>query len=249
MHARTRVVLATLAALALVGTSTATADVAAKKKSTALVGVFEIDAVDCATAEVSGSYFRMIQAGGTAEAGPFLPNGDSTCTDQSYTGLTAGTDGGLRTGEYQPQPDPPFDGAGNGLADAIFEPATFFALKFAVSTNEADPQSGTAVPAPKITASKKGALSGQLKAISVAYGGQEFNQGTPKPDGTIEGGTSALTGTTTRSRAPTPSNGRARSREARSTASPVCGTSRAPSRRRSRTHAFRRQQPPLTRGC
>jgi len=196
MHARTRVVLATIAALALVGTSTATADVAAKKKkSAALVGVFEIDAADCATAEVSGSYFRMIAAGGTAEAGPFLPNGDSTCIDQSYTGLTAGTDGGLRTGEYQPQPDPPFDEAGNGLADAIVEPAIFFALKFGVSTNESDPQSGTAVPAPRIVASKKGALTGQLKAISVAYGGQEFNQGTPKPDGSIEGGTSALTGT------------------------------------------------------
>lgn len=195
MRARTRLVLATIAALALVGTSSATADVAVKKKSSTLVGAFQIDPAACSTAEVSGSYFRMIAAGGTADAGPFLPNGDSTCSDQSYTGLAGGTDGGLLTGDYQPQPDPPFDDAGNGLADAIVQPATFFALDFAVSTNETDPQSGDAVPAPKIVASKKGKLSGQLKAISVAYGGQEFNQGTPKPDGSAIGGTSALTGT------------------------------------------------------
>ncbi len=195
MRVRTRTVLATIAALALVGTATAGAEVGAKKKSSALVGTFQIDPADCATAEVAGSYFRMVAAGGTADAGPFLPNGDSTCTDPSYTSLTPGSDGGLRTGAYQPQPDPPFDAAGNGLADAIVEPATFFALNFAVSTNETDPQSGEAVPAPKIVASKKGALRGQLKAISVAYGGQEFNQGAPKPDGSATGGTSALTGT------------------------------------------------------
>lgn len=195
MRARTRIVLATIAALALVGTSTATAEVATKKKSAALVGVFQIDSAECTTADVSGSYFRMVNAGGTADAGPFLPNGDSTCADPSYTGLTAGTDGGLRTGGYQPQPDAPFDGAGNGLADAIIQPVTFFALNFAVSTNEIDPQSGDAVPVPKISASKKGALNGQLKAISVAYGGQQFNQGAPKPDGSAIGGTSTLTGT------------------------------------------------------
>ena len=195
MHTRTRVVLATIAALALVGTSTASAGVTAKKKSSALVGTFQVDPAACTTADVSGSYFRMVAAGGTAEAGPFLPNGDSTCTDPSYTGLSAGTDGGLRTGGYQPQPDPPFDGAGNGLADAIIQPVTFFALNFAVSTNATDPQSGDAVSAPKIVASKKGALTGQVEAISVAYGDQQFNQGAPKPDGSATGGTSKLRGT------------------------------------------------------
>jgi len=193
MRARTHIVLAAIAVMALVGASTATADVGAKKKRSTLVGVFQIDAAECA--EVSGSYFRMVAAGGTAEAGPFLPNGDSTCVDQSYTALAAGTDGGLRTDDYQPQPDPPFDDAGNGLADAIAEPVTFFALEFEVSTNETDPQSGDAVPTPKIVASKKGTLSGQVTAVSVAYGGQEFNQGAPKPDGSVTGGTSRLTGT------------------------------------------------------
>ena len=197
MMVRVRLVVATIAAFALVGATAANADVVAKKKKkkSSLVGTFQIEAADCSTADVTGSYFRMVSAGGTPDAGPFLPNGDSTCADPSFTSLAPGTDGGLRTGEYQPQPDPPFDEAGNGLADAIVQPATFFALNFAVSTNETDPQSGDAVPAPKIVVSKKGGLSGKLQAISVAYGGQEFNQGAPKPDGSATGGTSAPTGT------------------------------------------------------
>ena len=196
MRVRSRWVVALVATAVVVGASMpAGAGVDAKKKGRALVGVFRIDPASCTTTDVTGSYFRMISAGGTTAAGPFLPNGDSTCVDQSYTSLAPGTDAGLRTGRYQPQPDPPFDATGNGLADAIAPPTTFFAQKFAVSTNPTDPQSGDAVPAPKITVAKKGALTGRLQAVTVAYGGQQFNQGSPKPDGSATGGTSALTGT------------------------------------------------------
>ena len=31
--------------------------------------------------EVTGSYFRMVQSGGTVADGPFVPNGDSTAAD------------------------------------------------------------------------------------------------------------------------------------------------------------------------
>jgi hypothetical protein len=187
-----------LAALLVVATGTfAGASSPTKKKAGGkLVGTFQIESASCAAgAPTAGSYFRMIQPGGTLDTGPFLPNGDSTCADQTFSSLDPGTDGGLINGKYQPQPDPPMDAAGNGLADAITKPVTFFALAFAVSTNKSDPQSGSSVPAPAIKASKSGKLSGDTTAYSVAYGGQQFNQGAPKPDGSLPGLTKKVTGT------------------------------------------------------
>lgn len=167
-----------------------------KKSSGKLVGTFEVEAAECADgAPTAGSYFRMVLPGGTVDAGPFFPNGDSTCADPTYSSLDPGTDGGLINGKFQPQPEPPFDDAGNGLADAITMPVKFSALAFAVSTNEVDPQSGTDVEPITIKANKKGALSGDTTAFSVAYGGQQFNQGAPKPDGSLPGASTELTGT------------------------------------------------------
>jgi hypothetical protein len=187
-----------LATLTVVATGTLASASSPAKKAAAgkLVGTFRVEAADCAGgAPTSGSYFRMVQPGGTLAAGPFLANGDSTCGDQTYSALEPGSDGGLITGKYQPQPDPPMDAAGNGLADKILAPTKFFALSFAVSTNKTDPQTGESVPAVSITASKKSKLSGDTKAFSVAYGGQQFNQGAPKPDGSLPGLTKKLTGT------------------------------------------------------
>jgi len=188
----------TLAALLVVATGTfAGASSPTKKKAGGkLVGTFQVEAADCAGGPpTSGSYFRMIRPGGTLDAGPFLPNGDSTCGDQTYSPQEPGSDGGLITGKYQPQPDPPMDAAGNGLADSILTPTKFFALNFAVSTNKTDPQSGLDVPTISIKTSKSGKLSGDTTAYSVAYGGQQFNQGAPKPDGSLPGLTKKVTGT------------------------------------------------------
>src|SRR5687768_17203084 len=55
-----------------------------------LVGTFRITAGDCASNR-SGSFFRMIQPGGTA-TGPFVTNSDSPCGDKSYTPLRPGSD-------------------------------------------------------------------------------------------------------------------------------------------------------------
>jgi len=191
-----RVLVATLAVAAVVGTAAiATADAPAKKKGGNLVGIFEVDAADCtAGAPATGSYFRMLQSGGTVEAGPFLANGDSTCVDQSYTSLLPGTDGGLRTGKFQPDPDPAFDATGNGLADAIVTPTKFFGVNFAVATSKTDPESGETTTAPAVKAKGK-KLSGNVEAVSVAYGDQQFNQGAPKPDGSRPGSTEVLSGT------------------------------------------------------
>jgi hypothetical protein len=143
----------------------------------------------------SGSYFRMVQPGGEIEGGPFVDNADSSCGDPSYSPLSPGADGGLITGGYQPQPEPPFTGDDQaGAADAIVQPTAFFAINFAVATNEVDPQTEDDVPAPSVV-DDGGTLAGDLSAWGVAYGGQHFNQGAPKPDGSLPGNTSGPTGT------------------------------------------------------
>lgn len=180
-------------------TSTATdapsTDAPAEVTEGPLVGTFVIDAAVCSDpAAVTGSYFRMVQGGGTVADGPFVANADSTCADQTYSALAPGT-AGLVTGSFQPQPENPFDAGGNGVADAITAPTKFFGVNFALSSNETDPASGAAVTAPSIVLNADGTLSGDLSALSVAWNGQQFNQGAPKPDGSRPGLTTDLTGT------------------------------------------------------
>jgi hypothetical protein len=79
---------------------------------------------------------------------------------------------------YQAAPDPAFDAAGNGLADAIFAPVPFFAVAFAGATDPAEAM-------PTLTATD-GTLTGDLSAFTAYYGGASFNQGAPKPDGSGE---------------------------------------------------------------
>lgn len=193
-----RATVATAVALALMMAVVSAGSVGAApaaKKVSKLVGTFTVEPATATTgAPTSGSYFRMVQPGGTLAAGPFVPNADSTLTDKTYTAVQPGTDGGLVTGKYQPAPDPAFDEAGNGLADLILAPQTFFGVKFAVATNKTDPQDGSTTKVPTITAAK-GKLSGNLSAYGVAYGKQDFNQGAPKPDGASPGLTKAPTGT------------------------------------------------------
>ena len=145
-----------------------------------LTGLFRIAPGQCAGTPSTGSWFRMVQPGGDATAGPFVSNGDSTCADNTVTPLSPGSDGGLRTGAYQPQPEPPFNASGGSSSAAVIQPQAFFAVVFGVSTNEHDPQTGTKVPPPAI--SRDGSsLSGDLSSFSVSWNGQQFNQGVPKP--------------------------------------------------------------------
>lgn len=145
-------------------------------------GILGIDAGVCDGTTLSGSYFRMVQPGGTAEAGPFVDNPDSSCADLTTTAVRPGADGGLRLGDYQPQPDPNFLDDGTSAAAAVIEPQGFFAVRFGISTNAVDPQTGAEVPAP--TATVDGAtLTVDHRAFSVSWNGQYFNQGAPSPDG------------------------------------------------------------------
>ncbi len=161
-----------------------------------LRGVFRISPGVCDDGGVTeGSYFRMVQPGGSPENGPFVDNGDSPCGDGTYTPLSPGADGGLLTGEYQAHPEPAFDGDGNALADRITSPQSFFGTRFSTATNPTDPQTGTEVDAPRVFHDGAGELDGDLRAFAAAWNGQHFNQGAPKPDGSRPGNTAGPTGT------------------------------------------------------
>lgn len=165
----------------------------AASAATPLNGVFTLTAGSCASGSVSGTYLRMILPSGTP-SGPYMSNSDSRCADQTYTPLAAGTDGGLISGGYQPTPQPPFDTHGNALAGRITAPSPFYGTAFATSSNPKDPQTGVNVPAPQVYANGS-SLTADLRAFSVTWNGQYFNQGAPKPDGSLPGNTRPATGT------------------------------------------------------
>ncbi len=134
-----------------------------------LVGLFSLTAGQCADGAVTGSWFQMVSPGGTAEAGPFVPNGDSACADTNYSLLSPGMDAGVRTDAVQAAPDPAFDETGNGLAVDIFSPVPFFGVAFAGAMDAAG-------AAPSASAAD-GVLTLDLTAFTAYYGGGMFSQG------------------------------------------------------------------------
>lgn len=128
---------------------------------------------------VSGTWFRMVQPGGTPENGPYMPNGDSSAPGGLATLLEPGTAGGLRIGGYQSEPDPAF-AQGNSLAGSITKPTKFFAVEFGTSTNPIDPQTQRTVSPPTVV-NDRGTLTANLSAWAASWNDQEFNQGAPKP--------------------------------------------------------------------
>jgi hypothetical protein len=123
-----------------------------------------------------------------------MSNSDSACSNQAYTLLTPGSDGGLKFGSYQPLPSPAFDSAGNAQAHSLSEPAQYEGTGFATSTNPVDPQTHTKVPAPSLTVHGN-SVSANLESFSVSWNNQYFNQGAPKPGGSEPGITHTPTGT------------------------------------------------------
>jgi hypothetical protein len=158
-----------------------------------MIGLFRFKPGAYADGKASGSYIRLVLAGGTRENGPFFPNPSSRAT--TWTLLNPGTDGGLRTGSYQPAPTPAFNATGDATAARIIAPQRFAFIQYSAQTSPVDPQTGANVPAPAISVSPEGKLSGQLQAFSAQWNKQNFNVGSPKPDGSSPGLTSPVTGT------------------------------------------------------
>jgi hypothetical protein len=183
------------AALALLVISLLAARPAAAAGGASLVGTFALTGGACQSGGASGTYFRMVQPSGTVANGPFVSNGDSTCADKTYTLLAPGSDGGLVTGANQPAPSPAFDGQGNSLANRITVPAVFFGVKFGLSTDPTDRQSGAKVTPPSVQSDGAGKLTGDLRAWEATWNKQDFNQGAPKPDGSMPKLTTPVHGT------------------------------------------------------
>jgi hypothetical protein len=158
-----------------------------------LVGLFRFTPGAYSAGVATGSYIRLVLAGGTKEKGPFFPNPSSKAT--TYTLLRPGTDGGLRTGIYQPAPSPPFSPTGDALANRIIAPQRFALIQYSVQTSPKDPQTGADVPTPSISVTPDGKLTGQLQAFAAQWNKQSFNVGSPKPDGSLPGLTSPVAGT------------------------------------------------------
>lgn len=128
-----------------------------------------------------------------AGANGFVKNPTGGCANSDYSPLTAGTDGGLVTGAYQPGPSPAFDSKGNALAEKIIHPVTFFGTAFSVVTAPVDAQTGQRVPPVSIT-DTGGRLTANLEAFDVAYNNSYYNQGSPKPGGSYPGTTTHASG-------------------------------------------------------
>jgi hypothetical protein len=187
--------VAAVAALAIFGGAASTAaapSAALPSASSAVTGTLDLTGGGCSHGSVSGSYIQMVLPSGSV-SGPYMSNSDSSCSNQAYTLLTAGTEGGLRFGSYQPLPSPAFDSAGNARADELTEPAQYEGTGFATSTNPVDPQTHTKAPAPSLTIHGD-KVTADLSSFSVSWNNQYFNQGAPKPDGSDPGITHTATG-------------------------------------------------------
>jgi hypothetical protein len=161
-------------------------------QGTQLNGTFELEAgAQGVSGAFSGTYFRMLG----------IINNNSTALNQEYTLLRPGTDGGLETFAYQEPPVPAFAGfkpgtdeyTGNALADRIVQPQVFFEIDFSIVTAPTDLQEGLPDPLPVII-DTAGKLSGQITDWEAQWNGLSFNQGSPKPGGTLPGSTTPLTG-------------------------------------------------------
>ena len=194
---RTALLVAAALVAGSVGIAGVTGPAGADATPLPLTGLFQLAAGTwngtATTGHAGGTYFRMIQPGSTASNPTYLANANSRAANQTYTILNPGTDGGLRTGVYQPDASPAFASNGDALTSSVIAPETFFGVKFSVSTNKVDPQTGLKPALPAITATGT-TLSGDLSALSASWNTQFFNQGAPKPDGTTPGLTQAVSG-------------------------------------------------------
>lgn len=138
---------------------------AAPASAQQLKGLFRIGA---------GSYFRMLEPAGAKAK--YFANPYSTDADKTYTLVSAGSAGGLRTGVLQPPPSPAFDAKGDSLAGSIIATADFAGIRFGLTT----------VGTPPSIAANGDKLSGQLSGFTADWNKLTFKQGSSKVTGTYD---------------------------------------------------------------
>ncbi len=180
MTRRIAIVIAAIFAVTAAACSNDKSNDDASRTGEELIGLLRLTPGEVNGAAVTGTWFRMLQPGGNAKSGPYMINADSPADGGQATLLQPGTSGGLRTGGYQSQPAPAFDGGGNSLADAVTAPTRFFGVRFSISTNETDLQTKTKVAPPTIHV-EDGRLTADLSSWAASWNNQDFNQGAPKP--------------------------------------------------------------------
>jgi hypothetical protein len=167
-----------------------------------ITGVLKIEQGRCGElGPATGSWFRMTPPDTELKDEPFVTNFDSQCPDQTYSLLSPGKVG-LRTGEYQEGPNPPFDAATNGVADDIILPTRFYSVTFALSSEQKSPVTGSSLAAPRLFVSAstqtektgEATLTASLESLFLAWNGDWFEQGSPHPHG-YRGNTSKALGT------------------------------------------------------
>ena len=198
-----------------------------------LVGTFGLAAGAC-TSSVTGSYFRMIQPGGTGRGlrperrlavhrHDLHTDGARHRRRPGDRHLPGRARPGLRRDRRRPRR--PHHQAAEVLRRRLrvgHQP-----------DRSADGHRGRGADASPTTA--PASCTGDLRAFGASWNNQNFNQGAPKPDGSTPGiDHDSRPARSTRPPVRSCSSGRARSWADRSTASPACGTSRARSPRRSR---------------
>jgi hypothetical protein len=137
-----------------------------------LVGTFRLTAGHCSspTAPPTGSYFVV----GNAADGKPVPSSQGACSDHMFVPLAPGTDGGLVTGSFQPDPTPTFSANGSSLAGSIIVPVNFQGQKVGMATSGNDDQNApNAAPIfPVPTATVDGSnLDVDLRSLHFSYGG------------------------------------------------------------------------------
>jgi hypothetical protein len=135
-----------------------------------MIGTFSIVPGTCDGNPPTGSWVSLSLNGDISnKANP------SSCDGGDYTLMTSGTQGGLKTGVFQPNPTPTFDANGNSLANAIVQPVSFLGSAFGIATmaqNEQDNPNGPAVfPVPTVILNSNDTLSANVSSVVVTYNG------------------------------------------------------------------------------
>jgi hypothetical protein len=140
--------------------------------TTDLVGTFHLAPGRCSSAGAppTGSYFVV----GNAADGKPVPTAQGACADKMFVPLSPGTDGGLVTGTFQPDPAPTFSSNGSSLAALIIVPVNFQGQKVGMATSGYDDQNAPSAPPifPVPTATVVGShLYVDLRSLHFSYGG------------------------------------------------------------------------------